>query len=237
MREALKTVHFQLVEASEASAALRERYGDPTGLSRLRRKEYDEASAELARTQRHLSNELKLSRAKFTQRREDVLDRTSAELIKLVEAYDKTYSDLSSSPDEAAALSKLTGLCVPFSLEALEEREETRPMQPGDLGPSHLVRTLLRLAESADQCGAPGGPLDRLAGRAAKAGGVGCSHELTYCKGFRRAMEKAHHDYDGAHSLLPPPRLPRLLTVAPPLSDRASAHLPSLTVPPPTSPL
>ena len=96
------------------------------------------------------------------------------------------------------SLEALEKLCETLSADSLHDRGELLPKQPGDLGPAHLVRTLLSLAERAETAMRVGGPLERLARRAAMYGGPGCTVELPpTCKPFRRALEKAHQDYQG----------------------------------------
>ena len=152
MREAIQCTVMKLHETSEALNELRERDGEREDVLRLphaRRAAHDERLAELTRTQRLLTTELTSNKAKFRQRLDDLLERSTTELTRLVDSVDKTYTDVLASTEEVGALERLTAMCAPFSLAALAERDEPRPTQPVDLGPPHLVRTLLRLAEHA----------------------------------------------------------------------------------------
>ena len=65
---------------------------------------------------------------------------------------------------EHEAVERLSKMCEKWCAEREEQAGATPPLQPGDLGPPHLVRTLLRLAERADVTSEPEvGALDRLA--------------------------------------------------------------------------
>jgi hypothetical protein len=64
------------------------------------------------------------------------------------------------------------------------------------------VRTLINLAERASGAVVAGGALDRVARELAGQAGKGCTVELSACKGFRRALQKAHEEYGGDYLLL-----------------------------------
>lgn len=161
-----------------------------------------ETLAELGHEKRRIDVELKGLQEQLIARRDDVLAKTSKELIRATEAYDQGFADILKARGEPEALEAITAICEPLLPEKLDEREEARPRQPAKIGQPNQCRTLLALAERADAAVRPGGPLERLTAAAVERGGEHCYCEIAGVKGFRRCLQKAQQDYLGDFLML-----------------------------------
>lgn len=201
MRDAMRRLTSTLQENGERLDGLQARSAKATSLDRAARTRLESSIATLNGERRRQEEELSALRKRFAAVRDDVVQRTTAELCKAVDGYDKAFDDLLKPKGEAAALDRLLKLSAPLSLEAYEEREGGL-RQPPDLGAPLHMRTLLTLAQRADGASKADGPLERLAREAAGQGGPGCVVTVGACKGFRRALQKAHVSYGGDYLLL-----------------------------------
>lgn len=199
MQASLRAQQVAALALSARAEALKAR-APPQGSTapaKQRQKRHKDAMEALKLEQRRLENECATLSDTFSSYRDAVLGRTHSELAKALDGVHKASEDLVKSKSEADALKKLEGLCTPYGAAALDEREEERPRQPADLGLGTQLRTLLFLTERASAALVQGGPLDRLARELAGQAGSGCTVEMGSCKGFRRALQKAHDDYNG----------------------------------------
>lgn len=119
--EAMRTAVVELEHtASQCAArveALRARHADPRSLSRAQRARFEAQLADLQHEQRRLTEGLAGLSERFTARRDDVLQRTSGELVKAIDAYENAYTGLTVSKGELEALARLPKLCAPYSPE------------------------------------------------------------------------------------------------------------------------
>ena len=207
MGNIVSALRVSLLDIDSRRTALHDRYGvvngDASTLSSYERITYDESVAGLDAEEWDKKQQLQDVLVRFQSRRDDALERTSADLFKTLDAYNSTFNDLIKTSPEATALEALAELVQPFSLQVLADRDEPHPKQPTDMGPSHLIRTLLSLAERADLATRSGGPFDRLLQRTLKEiGNAGCNVDMAPNKGFRRATEKAQAEYAGDYLML-----------------------------------
>ena len=219
MREHVMRVTAEVGSYQTKIDALNARHPVPSKLSRPQRSKFESTLSELMREKKRIEEQCGALRDKFIAKRDDVLAKTSSELVRAHDAYDKAYEDLVKPKGEAAALERIGELCLPLTLEKIEENEGCKPVQPADLGPSTNIRTLCGLIERADLAIKPEGPLERLANATVQQGGVGCTIEMGPLKGFRRSIHKAEHDYGGDYLQLND--VARCSIVAPKLSTLA----------------
>jgi hypothetical protein len=112
-----------------------------TAQTKQRQKAHADALKALKEQARRTENDLGAMIDTLGHLRDAAIARTFKELCKELEGYSKAMDDLSKGKVEGAALQRLVALCAPFSLEALDEREEAKPRQPPDLGMATQVRT------------------------------------------------------------------------------------------------
>ena len=95
MRAAVMQLRTRSIDCAARLAAFEARQpADSSTLDRVKRSAQQEARETLKREQRLVDRELAMTEEKFAGRRDDVLERTGIELIKAVEAYERTYDDL-----------------------------------------------------------------------------------------------------------------------------------------------
>ena len=127
MKDHLDKVAASGIRAQASIDALHARNPEPSKLTRPQRTKFEATLRELGQDKRRLDDQHAALLSKYEGLRDSVLIKTSAELVRTTEAYDKAYDDLIKPKGEGPALERIGPLCLPFTIEKIEEREESRP--------------------------------------------------------------------------------------------------------------
>ena len=107
MREHLTRVSAKVGAYQTKIDALQARHPTPSKLSRPQRSKFESTLSELVRDKKRIEEQCGVLRDKFMAKRDDVLAKTSAELVRANDAYDKAYEDLVKPKGEASALERI----------------------------------------------------------------------------------------------------------------------------------